>query len=150
MGLSEKTSPSARTGLDRRSAPGRASARPASALAALELAVLERRRAMVAVVAREKQLEKRLAAAGWEAEQVEREARHVLDAGDEHRARQIVVRKILVLRSRDQLAAELEATHVAALELLAEMREVQRRADSARRSPSRPWRRDRDARPDSD
>jgi len=102
----------------------------------LDEALVGLRRETVAAVAHEKQLEKRLAAAREQAEQVEREARLALDSGDETLARQIVARRLQTLRSRDALEAELESAHAASSRLRDELWQMQERADVARRQKS--------------
>jgi phage shock protein A len=73
----------------------------------LKASILELRRAMVGVVARERQLARELEATSRLAGTVERQACWALDRGDELLARQIVARHIGTLTARDGLEDEL-------------------------------------------
>jgi phage shock protein A len=73
----------------------------------LKASILELRREMVVVVARERQLARELEATSRLAGSVERQASWALDRGDELLARQIVARHIGTLTARDVLESDL-------------------------------------------
>jgi phage shock protein A len=99
----------------------------------MEESIVDLRREAVTAVARQSRLRKRLFAAEEASRGVELEATLVWKRGDEIQARQILGRKILALKSRDALAAELAEANACSAGLVASLIRMEDRAQLARR-----------------
>jgi phage shock protein A len=96
-----------------------------------ESAVVELRREAVSAVARQQQLQEELAAIRTRACEIERQAQRAFARGDEFLARQILVRGIFTLKTRDALEAELAESRGQVCRLLTTMVRTENRARQA-------------------
>jgi phage shock protein A len=99
----------------------------------MEESIIELRRETVRAVARQKQLEKQIQAAGDLTHELEEKAALALRKGDEGLARQAVGRKLLTERTREALARELEGASSVAGRLKEDLARLEDQAQSARR-----------------
>ena len=99
----------------------------------MDEAVAELRRETVNAVARQKQLEKKVEAAGKLAEELEAKAVLAIESKDEKLARQILGRRVDTLRSRDSLSRELDGATELARQLKNDLVNMQEQASQAGR-----------------
>jgi phage shock protein A len=99
----------------------------------MEESIVDLRRETVTAVARQSRIRKRLFAANEASRGVELQATLAVQRGDEVRARQILGRKIGVLKSRDALEVELAEASGLAARLVAGLIRMEDQAQLARR-----------------
>lgn len=99
----------------------------------MEESIIELRREAVRAVARQKQLEKQIQAAGDLTQELEQKAALALHKEDEGLARQALGRKLHTERTREALARELESAASIAERLKGDLTRLEDQAQSARR-----------------
>ncbi len=98
----------------------------------MDESVTELRRETVNAVAREKQLRKKVAAAGDDAAELEKKAVLALDHDNQALARKILGQRVEVLKRRESLHAELQSAESLAKSLKNDLVRMQQQADLAR------------------